>query len=208
MGKCIDLTGQFFDRLTVIERASNKVKKKKVLAMWKCRCECGKTVIVSGEALRRGTTRSCGCLQKDTVGSLRRTHGRWRSKLYHIWNSMIQRCENSKDKHYHLYGAEGKTVCDEWHDFQAFYDWAMANGYKEGLTIERIDGTKGYSPENCRWATKKEQANNTRRNHLITYNGKTQTMAQWADEYKIKYKTLNSRINTLKGDIERALNTP
>ena len=99
-------------------------------------------------------------------------------------------------------------MCDEWlHDFKAFYDWAMSHGYSDNLTIDRIDVNGNYEPSNCRWATMKEQANNTRRNHLITYNGKTQTLQQWANETKIKYNTLYMRIYKLHWDIERALTT-
>ena len=134
-------------------------------------------------------------------------HGQRHTKLYEVWLAMKQRCHNPKSKAYRLYGAEGKVVCEEWQEFKPFYDWSIGNGYREGLTIERIDGTKGYSPANCKWATAKEQANNTRRNHYITYNNETCTMAEWANIKGLTYSTLKHRIE--RGwEIEKALETP
>ena len=135
-------------------------------------------------------------------------HNMSHSRLYRIRNAMQQRCENPKAISYKHYGARGITLCEEWRQsFQAFYDWAMSHGYADNLTIERIDNDGNYCPENCRWATPKEQANNTTQNHFITYNGKTQTMAQWAEETGIKYTTLRARINMYHWSIERALTT-
>lgn len=212
MGKFIDLTGQKFGRLTVVERVENYVTPKGIqMPQWKCKCDCGKEKVVRGHDLKRGNTTSCGCLRREKmfeIGKNSTTHGHSRERLYRIWADMKSRCYNPNSIKYYIYGAEGKTVCDEWlHDFEAFYKWAMANGYADNLTIERIDGTKGYSPENCRWATKKEQNVNKRNNHLITYNGKTQTLSQWADELGISRAVLYMRINKLHWDIERALTT-
>lgn len=204
--KLIDLTGQKFGRLTVIERAPTKNKR----TMWKCVCNCkDKTVcIVNGESLRSGKTKSCTCLSREKVRirmtqkSL--THGKTHTRLYNTWHNMKQRCNNPNSKAYILYGAEGKKVCDEWQKFEPFYDWAISHGYRKDLTIERIDGTKGYSPENCRWVTQKEQCNNRRSNIKITYNGKTQSAGQWAKEYGLKATLFRQRLK--KGwNIERAL---
>ena len=119
---------------------------------------------------------------------------------------MKNRCYRPKTQSYKSHGARGVTVCDEWlHDFQAFYDWAMANDYADNLTIDRIDVNGNYEPSNCRWTTPKEQANNTRRNRLITYNGKKQTLQQWADEIGIKRQTIEKRLE--RGwSIENSLN--
>lgn len=206
MGKFKDLTGQKFGRLTVIERAPTKNKR----TMWKCVCSCpNKTIfIVDSANLTSGHTKSCKCLNNERIGNLNKTHHKTDTRLHRIWGSMKQRCYNPKNNRYKTYGAEGKTVCEEWQEFAPFYDWAMANGYRNDLTIERIDETKGYLPENCRWATQKEQQNNRRNNHLITYNGKTQTIAQWADDIGIKYQTLLRRINVSKWNIEKAFKTP
>ena len=121
---------------------------------------------------------------------------------------MLGRCYNPNHMHFKRYGMRGITVCEEWkNNFQAFYDWAMSNGYRDDLTIDRIDNNGNYCPENCRWATMKEQCNNTRSNTLITYNGKTQTMAQWAKEIGMPYHKLVVRI--ARGwDVERAFTTP
>lgn len=194
MGKVIDLTGQKFGRLTAIERIPRKKESGKH-ALWKCRCECGNFTFVTSDHLRNGNVKSCG----------KHNHNKSNSRLFSIWLHMRNRCSNQKDKNFYNYGGRGIAVCDEWqNDFLAFYDWAMANGYKDNLTIERIDNNGNYEPANCRWATKKEQANNTRKNHLFTYGGKTQTISQWAEEYGIKPNTLLYRIRRV-WNFERAI---
>lgn len=204
MGKFIDLTGQKFGRLTALRRVENKSKH----TMWLCRCDCGNEVAVDGGNLRKGLTKSCGCYNRELASKRVKTHGLSHTPLHEVWKTMKSRCLNSHTAAYRNYGAEGKTVCEEWlNDFQAFYNWAIANGYKEGLTIDRENNDKGYSPENCRWVTMKKQNNNKRNNHLITYNGKTQTIAEWADEIGIKYFTLYMRINRYHWTIEKALTT-
>lgn len=207
MGRFIDLTGRKFGRLTVIARAENKGE----IVFWLCECECGKVRVVQGCSLRSGRTKSCGCLQKEKVAKMHETHGQAcgnHTRIYKIYHKIKGRCTKENDSCYKEYGGAGITLCDEWlNDFRTFYEWAMANGYADNLTIDRIDGTKGYSPDNCRWATYKVQNNNTSRNHLITYNGKSQTMAQWAEEMGINYGTLSARLNRSKWSIERALTT-
>lgn len=141
-------------------------------------------------------------------------------RLSHILTSMKDRCYNPKNKYYKDYGKRGVTICDEWLDntkislggyahncrkgYLAFREWALANGYKFGLSIDRIDNDKGYSPENCRWVTMKVQANNNRHNHFVTYNGKTQTLRKWCDELGLDYFRTKSRINDLRWTVERA----
>lgn len=211
MRKVKSLIGQKFGRLTVLERAENS---KSGQIMWKCICSCpDKTVcVVSGGHLKNGHTNSCGCLQKERASEANKTHGQRNTRLYNIWVHMKQRCNNPNNPAYRIYGAEGKTVCEEWIDkkngFINFYNWSMANGYRDDLTIERTDGTKGYTPENCGWATAKEQANNLRNNHLITYNGETHTMKEWARKKHINYKMIFKRIKYLGWSIEEALETP
>lgn len=200
MRKFQNLVGQQFGHLIVIERAD---KKKNGMAFWICRCDCGNTTKPIRTAdLKNGKTKSCGCLQSRT------THGMSYSRIYQIWADMKHRCSNAHNKNYKHYGGRGITVCEEWQNsFEAFYEWAMSHGYADNLTIDRIDGNSSYCPENCRWSTFKVQENNTRRNHYITYNGKTQTMKQWADEIGINYITLSSRINTHHWSVEKALTT-
>ena len=121
---------------------------------------------------------------------------------------MKTRCGNPKHHEYHNYGGKGISVCDEWKgSFQAFREWAIESGYADGLTIDRSDNEKNYCPENCRWATYKQQANNKTQNHLVTYNGKTQSIAQWAEELGINRVTLQARINRYGWDIEKAMTT-
>lgn len=209
MSRFIDLTGQKFGRLTVLRRTGTD---KHSNVLWLCVCDCGNKKIVSSNHLRMGQCLSCGCLLKERMQDLGRKntkHGCCGTRIYRIYNNMIVRCFNQNARSYQDYGGRGITVCDKWsHNFQAFYDWAMANGYADNLTLDRIDVNGNYEPLNCRWATKKEQANNTRRNRMITYNNKTQTIKQWADEYGINYPKLKDRINKLHWTIERALNTP
>lgn len=140
---------------------------------------------------------------------MRGTHQMSGTKLYNVWMSMNHRCYTKSDCNYYKYGARGITVCDEWrNDFKAFYDWSKSHGYKEGLSIDRIDNNGNYEPSNCRWVTRLVQANNTRRNQMITYLGKTQSLPDWCRELNLNYKTTRTRINDYKWTIERAFTTP
>lgn len=189
-----DLTGQRFGRLTVIMRAENIGKK----TAWLCQCDCGNTKIVSGSNLHGKQVMSCGCLGEEVRAvncESRQTHGQSYTRLYTIWIGMKQRCFYKKHKHFKRYGGRGITVCDEWKDsFESFYKWAMENGYSDELTIDRIDVNGNYCPENCRWATYKEQNNNTSSSHFLTYNGETKTVAEWSEIVGIPKSTIFNRI--------------
>lgn len=165
MNRAKDIIGQRFGRYTVLERAGSDANRS---AMWLCRCDCGNNRVIRGKDLKNGIIVSCGCYHRELVKDIFTTHNGSRSRLYSVWDGMIQRCTNPKHTKYHSYGGRGITVCDEWrNDFQAFNEWAMANGYDENAprgqcTIDRIDNDKGYSPDNCRWITHQEQQLNKR----------------------------------------------
>lgn len=207
MGKFIDLAGQKFGRLTVLERAENKGKS----VVWLCRCDCGQETKVTPNHLKSGHTKSCGCLHIECAvnqGHKNATHGMKGTRLYKIWGGIKTRCLNCNDAHYKDYLGRGITICDEWkNSFENFRDWAMSNGYREDLTIDRIDVNGNYEPSNCRWATQEEQQNNKRTNHLITFDGKTQNIKKWSIETGIRSSTIGERLK--RGwSIEKALTTP
>ena len=135
-------------------------------------------------------------------------HGLRHTRLFSIWTNMLTRCSNKHCRHYARYGGRGIAVCDEWkNDFQAFYDWSMTNGYADDLTLDRIDNNGNYEPSNCRWATAKQQANNTSRCKYITVDGETRTMKEWCDITGVNYSTARDRINRGHWDPAKAVTT-
>lgn len=188
--KAKDLTGQKFGHLTAIKRVEDKIfPSGKHYVMWLCKCDCGNDKVVARSALVKGETRSCGCLKGES-------HGMSNTRLNEIWAGMKRRCNDPQRDDYKNYGARGISVCDEWQNsFVAFSNWALANGYNDTLTIERMDVNGDYEPENCIWATKEEQANNKRNNHFLTFNGETKTISQWSKELNISDNTIRNRIN-------------
>ena len=195
MSKLIDLTGRRFGRWTVIERASSKVTDKSTMTMWLCRCDCGNMKVVSGINLKQDSSKSCGCLSGELTSRRSRVHAMSDTKIHYVWRGVKQRCTNPKHIGYSNYGGRGITVCDEWlRDFKAFYDWAIASGYQEGLSIDRIDNAKGYSPDNCCWKTSKEQNRNKRSNNFLAINGETKTLIDWCAQCGLPYRTVCSRL--------------
>lgn len=182
--------GQRFGRFVVIESSSVSKHGER---RWLCRCDCGTTKTVPGSALRAGKVRSCGCLKREN--NTRRIHGGRRTKLYEVFKTMHRRCEKPTSNRYAYYGGRGISVCDEWSDFESFRNWAYANGYGEGLTLDRIDNNGNYSPDNCRWATMKEQSNNRRNSVIVEIDGVRKTVAEWSDVSGISPYTLYSRVN-------------
>lgn len=192
MGKFIDLTGNKYGKLLVLnERIYYIDKQNKQRFKWKCQCDCGNICYVDSASLKRGNTRSCGCLQKQIASENGKNsaykHGMSHTRLFRIWYQMIDRCENAKNKLYPLYGERGISVCEEWHNSTIFFEWALSNGYKDTLSIDRIDVNGNYEPFNCRWATQKIQCNNTRRNRMIVIGKETHTVAEWSDKLNIPY---------------------
>ena len=164
----INLVGKRFGRLTVNE--FDRLQNHKTY--WKCVCDCGLTVIATGNNLRSGNTKSCGCLRRETAaasGKKNATHAEShssRTRLYTIWCGMRQRCNNPNRDAYELYGGKGIKVCAEWEDYSAFREWAMSNGYRDTLCIDRVDNKRGYEPSNCRWITASENTARANKNHL------------------------------------------
>ena len=203
-GKFIDLAGQKFGRMTVIERAGTSRHKK---TTWRCICDCGNETVIDRCQLKSGNTKSCGCFKVDTNKQRLTTHGGTHTRLFQTWVNMRSRCYDEKNKEYKNYGGRGIAVCEEWmRDFGAFQRWALNSGYTDELTIDRIDVNKEYSPDNCRWATRKEQGQNKRVCYL-TFNGETRTRKEWSEITGISSENIASRL--CKGwSLERALTQP
>ena len=200
----IDLIGKRFGKLIVLKWIG---KDKWGHSKWLCQCDCGNKIIVLGYGLTSGNTKSCGCLQKEG-NSIKHGHNR-RGKVtgfYRSWYQMIQRCINPNNKDYHNYGGRGIKVCKRWLKFENFLE-DMIEGWRPGLTLERRKNEKGYFKDNCKWVTREEQQRNTRGNHLLTYNGKTQCVAAWSEETGIPRQTIEYRINH-GWTAEEALTTP
>lgn len=188
-----DITGQKFGRLTAIKLHHMEPRKNgKVRPCWLFKCDCGKTVVARKENVMNGHTSSCGCLHKESITR----HGFSNTRLFDILHGMKQRCFNKKLKCYKNYGGRGITLCDDWlSNPDSFYKWAIKSGYKDNLTIDRIDNNGNYCPENCRWVTRLEQNRNLRKNRLITYKGETRCLSEWASLYHLQKSTLKGRLD-------------
>lgn len=155
-----NLAGKKFGRLTAVEYIGK--------SRWVCECDCGKRTIATTTWLKESKMVSCGCYKNEMARQRCYKHGGYSHKLYTVWDSMKQRCFNPNNRAYHRYGGRGITVCAEWaNEYAVFEKWALEAGYKEGLTLERIDNDEGYFPGNCRFATRKEQSRNMRRNRKV-----------------------------------------
>lgn len=195
--------GHKFGRFTVLSYSHTEKSHKYFL----CKCDCGEEKVVSISHLKRGGIKSCGCYWQDIKHSINFKHGGRYTKLYNIWCGMKERCSNPNCEAYKNYGARGISVCKEWiDDFFAFENWANENGYKQGLQIDRINNNSGYSPDNCRFVTPKENNMNRRNTRYITYNGETKTLLEWADKIGISADLLAIRIDKLHWSVEKALN--
>lgn len=205
MYKINDLTGKRYGRLTVI-RFEDMDKHSD--SRWLCKCDCGNEKIVKGKCLKSGDTKSCGCAKLERVKTMSTKHGLGKTRLHTIWLDMKSRCLNSRSSNYERYGGREIKICEEWaNDFVSFYNWSILNGYKEDLSIDRINNNGNYEPFNCRWATIEEQANNKRSSCWIEYKGERKTIAQWSVSLNISDKALRHRID--RGwSAERALTEP
>lgn len=215
MSRLIDVTGQRFGRLVVVERGPDKIKRcGKPTVQWRCKCDCGNEVIVNGESLRKGHTSSCGCITLERLIKNNTKHNHSSDRLYKVWCAMKNRCYNENVLSYKDYGFLGIEVCDEWkNDYMAFREWAYNNGYDENApikecTLDRIDVCGNYCPENCRWANAIVQNNNKHNTVYLTYNGETHSLMEWCRALGIKETTLRNRLDRSHWTIEKALNTP
>jgi len=190
-----DLTGKRFGKLIALKRAGSDKHRK---ALWLCECDCGKKIVVSANHLQRAAVKSCGCL----------FHGESRTRLWIIWSGMRERCSTPSCSGFANYGGRGIEVCDEWHDYTTFKKWAIENGYEPNLTLERLDTNGNYEPQNCCWATVKEQNENKRNNRYLEFNGEKHTVAGWAKKLGINPVTLHDRLYKLHWTVERALTEP
>lgn len=196
--KIKDISGQKFNKLTAIRIAQRRPLK------WECICECGNKAIVSSRNLIHGHQKSCGCLSHKGHPK----HNQSNTRVYRIYAKIKRRCFVHDDVAYPRYGGRGITMCDEWkNSFEAFSQWAYSNGYRDDLSIDRIDNDGNYCPENCRWADAYCQSNNKRNNRVFEYKGKTQTLAEWCREMKMDYKVVWYRVS-VGWNFENAITTP
>jgi hypothetical protein len=187
-----DLTGQTFGRLTVVALSKEKQGRN---CCWICSCECGASVTIRSGVLINGTTQSCGCLQRERAAAFAAANAKPRiipKKEYGAWRAAKHRCTNQKSAAYPSYGGRGITMCDEWmNDPRAFY--RDMGPCPKGLSLDRIDNNRGYSPDNCRWTDQKTQSRNQRRGISITHDGLTLPIKEWAERTGIDYRTLLMR---------------
>ena len=158
-----------------------------------CVCDCGKHVVVRASSIVKQESKSCGCLARELTKKRLTKHGMFGSRIYNIWAGLRRRCYDSNVSGYKWYGGKGIGYCKEWDSFENFYEWAKKSGYKDSLSIDRIDYNKGYSPENCRWVDKFVQARNKKSNVVLTYKNESFCCSEWAEILGINYSTLLSR---------------
>ena len=195
-----DITGMRFGRLVVIKYIGNQ--------NCVCKCDCGTITTTRTDSVKRGSTRSCGCLRTEMTKERSAKHGDYKERLYGIWSHAKSRCNNTNNTRYSDYGGRGIKICDEWNeDYARFKDWSLKNGYKENLTLDRIDNNGNYTPQNCRWATAKQQQRNTNRNRIITFNGESHCVPEWSEITGLPIETIRARLKR-KWNIDRLMTQP
>ncbi len=206
--------GQKFGKLTVlpivfiedIRDENGKIINSKRQYVLKCKCDCGNYYYANRLQLLNDRVHSCGCEKKQRLSEINATYSKKYSdcdsqptskynQLYHSWGAMRHRCLSENDIHYKNYGGRGITIYEDWLNYEKFKEWALQSGWQPNLTIDRIDYNGNYEPSNCRWITQKEQTNNTSGNKMITYNGKTQSLAMWCEELNLPYGRTKARFN-------------
>jgi hypothetical protein len=204
--KLVDLTGTRSHRWTIVRRVPNTPQGQ---ARWLCRCDCGTERVLKSIVIRRGISKSCGCFRADENIRRFQTHGHSTagvSPTYHSWCGMLARCTNPSHRSFARYGARGITVCDRWKQFDNFL--ADMGEKPDGTSLDRIDFNRGYIPGNCRWATPREQARNKRNNYLITIEGMTHCVAEWAELFGIRKDLIWERRQRGWSDVEAVVTPP
>lgn len=194
--------GGRYGRLTVL----HEVERRNGRRLYRCQCDCGAETIVMGGNLKQGHVKSCGCLVYDNHHN--KTHGQKGTRLYRIWSGMKNRCSNSNLREYPQYGGRGITICDEWMAFEEFYSWAKQSGYRDDLTIERVDVNGNYEPANCKWIPLGKQALNRTNTLFVTFKGKKRALKGLCRELRLSYPMVFNRIKYLGWTTEKALSTP
>lgn len=197
------LPGDKFGRYTIVK----EVERRGQARFFLCRCDCGTEKDVRMVMLTNGHTKSCGCLKREHLISMTSSHGWSRTALYSVWTAMKQRCLNNQSRAFPGYGGRGILITDEWLNFENFRDWAIINGYKEGLTIERKDNNGNYEPHNCKWIPQSQQSSNTRNTIFVEHNGEKEVLKTRAEKLGLNPKTVYGRLH--RGwSLEKALNEP
>ena len=187
------MIGKTFENWTVLEHDIERSVDRKTFYI--CECKCGTNRSVRADVLRNGRSISCGCLKKEMLRERVTTHGMTKTPLHNVWIALKDRCTNPNNQRFKHYGGKGVKVCEEWkHDFQKFYDFAIENGWKKGLTIDRIDNDGDYTPENCHFITNRKQQLNKSNNNRVTINGETLTIKEWCDKSGINRNTFVWRL--------------
>ena len=199
--KFIDLTGKKFGKLYVVEISSKNKHTK-----WKCICDCGKEKEVVGCHLKSGKIVSCGCLSKERISNLNKSHLESKTRLYSIWIGIKTRCFNNKCSCFNRYGGRGITICFEWvNSYENFKNWALNNGYNDNLTIDRIDVNGNYEPSNCRWVTNKEQSNNTSKVIKLKYNDNIYSAKELSTILNINYKKFVYGLHKFNYNLDKSI---
>lgn len=186
-----NLSGKRFGRLTVLRPAYRE----NTTSVWLCSCDCGNITYASGYALTSGRTQSCRCLHKELLSKRQKTHGLTdKHPIYRTWRGMKQRCLYPNHACFNRYGGRGIKICDRWLDFKNFYEDMRPTWFK-GASIDRVNTNGDYTPENCRWATPKQQANNSNRNLVIDLYGTRKSLTEWCEQLNLNYRTVLGRIN-------------
>lgn len=198
-----DFVGKKINNLTIVKFLDREKSIRYVF----CRCDCGKDKKLKLSEILFGSVKSCGCLVKTTLIKRNTSHGLTAHPLYHVWTGIKERCYNPSALSYKNYGGRGILMCAKWlNDFKCFYDWAIKNGWEQGLEIDRTDNNQIYCPDNCRFVTRKDNARNRRSNVIITFNCETHFLTDWAAILKISISGLHDRLKRMS--VEQALGTP